>query len=270
MGIIDAIILGIIQGLTEFLPVSSSGHLFLGQVILGVESEEPLLFTIVVHFATALSTVVVFRKDILQIFGDLFKFQANEGSRFSLFVIVSMIPAVIVGLKLEDLIDSITKPENQQTGLLVVGCCLLFTAGLLYFSHRKSQGEKQVGWIHAIVVGIAQAIATLPGVSRSGATIATGLITGLTRENAARFSFLMVVPLIFGVMAKKGLDIFSGKAVVGEVAALPIIIGFIAAFISGWIACKWMINIVKRAKLTYFAVYCLAVGSISIIWTFLN
>lgn len=270
MTILEALILGIIQGFTEFLPVSSSGHLFLGQVILGVESDEPLLFTIIVHFATALSTVVVFRKDIQHIFRDLFKFNVNEGSQFSLFILISMIPAVIVGLKFEDAIDAITQPENQHTGLIVVGCCLLFTAVLLYFSHFRSQGKQQVGWIHAIIVGIAQAIATLPGISRSGATIATGLITGLTRENAARFSFLMVIPLIFGVMAKKSLDIFSGKSAIGDTAALPLIIGFLAAFIAGWMACKWMINIVKRAKLTYFAVYCLVVGSFSIIWTFIN
>ena len=264
MSIIEAIILGLIQGLTEFLPVSSSGHLFLGQTLLGIESEEPLLFTIVVHFATALSTVVVFRKDIANIVIDLFKFKKNEGSNFSLLIVISMIPAVIVGLKLEEAIDSITQPENQNLGLVVVGSCLLFTAGLLFFSHKKTQGDQAVGFKHAIIVGIAQAIATLPGVSRSGATIATGLITGLTRENAARFSFLMVVPLIFGVMAKKGLDIYKGDAVIGDTNTLALFAGFLAAFIAGWAACTWMINIVKKAKLSYFALYCLIVGLISI------
>lgn len=264
MSIVEAIILGLIQGLTEFLPVSSSGHLFLGQTILGVESEEPLLFTIVVHFATALSTVVVFRKDIANILIDLFKFKKNEGSRFSLLVIISMIPAVFIGLTLEDAIDNITKPENQNLGLVVVGCCLLLTAGLLYFSHRADQGKLGVGIKHAIIVGLAQAIATLPGVSRSGATIATGLLLGLTRENAARFSFLMVIPLIFGVMAKKGLDIFQGKAAIGDTNVIALIAGFFAAFLAGWAACTWMINIVKRAKLSYFAVYCLVVGLVSL------
>lgn len=264
MSVIEAIILGLIQGLTEFLPVSSSGHLFLGQTILGIESEEPLLFTIVVHFATALSTVVVFRKDIANIVIDLFKFKKNEGSNFSLLILISMIPAVIVGLKLEDAIDSITKPENQNLGLVVVGCCLLLTSGLLYFSHRAAQGTLGVGIKHAVVVGLAQAVATLPGVSRSGATIATGLLTGLTRENAARFSFLMVVPLIFGVMAKKGLDIYKGDAIIGDANMVAIAAGFFAAFISGWAACTWMINIVKRAKLSYFAIYCLVVGLISL------
>ena len=270
MSIFEAIILGIIQGLTEFLPVSSSGHLFLGQALLGVQSDEPLLFTIIVHFATALSTIVVFRKDITQIVMDLFQFKKNEGSTFSLFILISMIPAVIVGLKLEDAIDSLTRPENQTLGLFVVGSCLLVTALLLFFSHFRSEGKKTVGVKHAIIVGIAQAIATLPGISRSGATIATGLITGLTRENAARFSFLMVIPLIFGVMAKKGLDIFQGKAMVEDTNLFALFAGFFAAFISGWIACKWMISIVKKAKLSYFAIYCLVVGLLAIgsgIWS---
>lgn len=270
MTIIEALILGLIQGLTEFLPVSSSGHLFLGQVILGVESKEPLLFTIVVHFATALSTIVVFKTDILRIFKDLLAFKNNDGTRYSLFIVLSMIPAVLVGLTLEDAIENITKPENQTLGLLVVGFCLLFTAALLYFSHRASEGGKKVNTKNAIIIGIAQAIATLPGVSRSGATIATGLLAGLTRESAARFSFLMVIPVIFGVMAKKTLDIASGKKVIEDIAMLPLIIGFFAAFLAGWAACKWMIQIVKRAKLSYFAVYCLVVGFISITFSFFH
>lgn len=264
MTVLEALILGLIQGLTEFLPVSSSGHLFLGQVLLDVKGNDGFLFTIVVHFATALSTVVVFRKDISKILLDLLKFKWNVGTSFSFLVIISMIPAVIVGLKLEDAIDSITQPENQNLGLIVVGLCLIVTAGLLYFSQKRSQGKSDVGVKHAIVIGVAQAIATLPGISRSGATIATGLLTGLTRENAARFSFLMVIPVIFGVMAKKSLDVVKGDAIVGDTSYLPLIVGFFAAFISGWFACKWMISIVKRAKLSYFAVYCLVVGLLSL------
>jgi undecaprenyl-diphosphatase len=264
MTVLEALILGLIQGLTEFLPVSSSGHLFLGQVLLDVKGNEGFLFTIVVHFATALSTIVVFRKDIAKILVDLLKFKLNQGTRFSFLVVVSMIPAVIVGLKLEDAIDGITSGDNQQTGLIVVGLCLLITAGLLYFSHKRSQGKSEVGVKHAFIVGVAQAIATLPGISRSGATIATGLITGLSRENAARFSFLMVIPVIFGVMAKKTLDVLQGDEVVGDASFLPLIVGFFAAFISGWLACRWMISIVKKAKLSYFAIYCLAVGIISL------
>jgi undecaprenyl-diphosphatase len=270
MTVIEALILGLIQGLTEFLPVSSSGHLFLGQVILDVKSEEPLLFTIVVHFATALSTIVVFKSDIFRIFKDLSTFKNNDGTRYSLFIILSMIPAVLVGLTLEDAIENITKPENQTLGLLVVGLCLLLTAALLYFSHRAKEGNKIVNTKNALIIGLAQAVATLPGVSRSGATIAMGLLSGLTRENAARFSFLMVIPVIFGVMAKKTLDIVSGKKVLEDIATLPLIIGFFAAFIAGWAACKWMIQIVKRAKLSYFAVYCLIVGCISIAFSFFN
>lgn len=264
MTVLEALILGIIQGLTEFLPVSSSGHLFLGQVLLGVKGNEGFLFTIVVHFATALSTVVVFRKDIAQILTDLLKFKWNTGTHFSMLVLISMIPAVIVGLKLEYAIDSITSGDNQSTGLIVVGFCLLVTASLLYFSHKRSQGKSEVGVKHALIVGAAQAIATLPGVSRSGATIATGLISGLSREHAARFSFLMVIPVIFGVMAKKTLDVLKGDEVIGDASFLPLIVGFFAAFVSGWFACKWMINIVKKAKLSYFAVYCLAMGLVSI------
>lgn len=264
MTVLEALILGLIQGLTEFLPVSSSGHLFLGQVLLGVKGNEGFLFTIVVHFATALSTIVVFRKDITQILTDLLKFKWNAGTRFSMLVLISMIPAVIVGLKLEDAIDSLTSGDNQSTGLIVVGFSLLVTAGLLYFSHKRSQGKSEVGVKHAFIVGVAQAIATLPGVSRSGATIATGLIAGLSRENAARFSFLMVIPVIFGVMAKKTLDVLKGDEVVGDASFLPLIVGFFAAFISGWFACKWMISIVKKAKLSYFAVYCLAVGLVAV------
>lgn len=264
MTVLEALILGLIQGLTEFLPVSSSGHLFLGQVLLGVKGNEGFLFTIVVHFATALSTIVVFRKDITQILTDLLKFKWNAGTRFSMLVLISMIPAVIVGLKLEDAIDSLTSGDNQSTGLIVVGFSLLVTAGLLYFSHKRSQGKSEVGVKHAFIVGVAQAIATLPGISRSGATIATGLISGLSRENAARFSFLMVIPVIFGVMAKKTLDVLKGDEVVGDASFLPLIVGFFAAFISGWFACKWMISIVKKAKLSYFAVYCLAVGLVAV------
>jgi undecaprenyl-diphosphatase len=264
MTVLEALILGIIQGLTEFLPVSSSGHLFLGQVLLDVKGNDGFLFTIVVHFATSLSTIVVFRKDITQILTDLLKFKWNAGTHFSMLVLISMIPAVIVGLNLEDAIDSITSGENQSSGLIVVGFCLLVTAGLLYFSHKRSQGKSEVGVKHAFIVGVAQAIATLPGISRSGATIATGLISGLSRENASRFSFLMVIPVIFGVMAKKTLDVVKGDEVIGDASFLPLIVGFFAAFVSGWFACKWMISIVKKAKLSYFAVYCLAVGLVSI------
>jgi len=264
MSILDAIILGLIQGLTEFLPVSSSGHLFLGQTLLGIEGKENFLFTIIVHFATALSTLVVFRKDILTIFKDLFKLKNNPGTRFSFLIVLSMIPAVLVGLTLEDILESMTAPENQRMGLLIVGICLLFTAGLLYFSHKGKQGSQEVGVKHAILVGLAQAIATLPGISRSGATIATGLLTGLTRDSAAKFSFLMVIPVIFGIMAKKTLDLIQGEEILEDINAGALLAGFLAAFISGWIACKWMIAIVRKAKLSYFAIYCLLIGCLSI------
>lgn len=265
MGILEAIILGLIQGLTEFLPVSSSGHIFLGQVAMGGVIEEPLLFTIVVHLATAMSTIVVFRKDIGRIFSGLFKFKNNEETRYSLFIIISMIPAAIVGFTLEDTFDSITKPGNEFWGLIIVGGCLLFTGLLLFFTHKAKKQHKKVDAISAFIIGLSQAIALLPGVSRSGSTIATGLLLGIKRENIARFSFLMVLPLIFGAVAKKALD-YMKEPEAFEI--LPLVIGFIAAFLSGLIACKWMIGMVKKAKLSYFAIYCAVIGTAAITYSF--
>lgn len=265
MGIIEAIILGLIQGLTEFLPVSSSGHIFLGQVVMGEFSQEPLLFTIVLHLATALSTIVVFWKDILQIFKGLFQFKNNEETRFSVFIILSMIPAVFVGLFLEDWIDELTTEGNITTGLIVVGVSLLLTAILLFFTEKSKNQSKEVGAGNAIIVGIAQAIAVLPGISRSGATIATGILLGINREKMARFSFLMVLPLIFGAVGKKILDFKDSPE---SIELLPLAIGFVVAFVSGLIACKWMIALVKRAKLTAFAVYCSLAGLFAIIYSF--
>lgn len=272
MGILEAIVLGIIQGLTEFLPVSSSGHIFLGQVLMGEFSEEPLLFTIVLHLATALSTIVIFWKDIVQIFKGLFQFKNNAETRFSLFVVISMIPAAIVGLKLDDYIESITSQDNQFYGLIIVGACLLFTAALLYFTEKSKSQSKDLDAKNAFFIGIAQAIALLPGVSRSGSTIASGILLGVNREKMARFSFLMVLPLIFGAVAKKGLD-FKEKVDFGlipeeEMALIPLAIGFIVAFLTGLVACKWMIALVKKSKLSYFAIYCSIVGVFSIGYAF--
>jgi undecaprenyl-diphosphatase len=268
MSTLEAIILGIIQGLTEFLPVSSSGHLFLGEALLQSEIEEPLLFTIVVHFATACSTILVFRKEIMGILSGLFKFQKNEETIYSWYIVLSMIPAVFVGLFLEDFLDALTHPNNRKVGFFVVGLCLLLTATLLYLTQKAKPKEGKITLKSAIIVGLSQALATLPGISRSGATIGTSLLLGVNRENAAKFSFLMVVPLIFGVMAKKGKDLidegFSEHVEYGYLIA-----GFLAAFISGWFACKWMINIVKKAKLNYFAVYCSIVGLVSIFFGFI-
>ncbi|WP_430411510.1 undecaprenyl-diphosphate phosphatase [Kordia sp.] len=256
MDVINAIILGIIQGLTEFLPVSSSGHIELGKAILGVELKEDLLFTVVVHFATALSTIVIFRKDILELLKGIFQFKWNDDFKFALKIIISMIPAVIVGVLFEDELEALFKGN-----ILLVGCMLIVTAILLYLADKATNTKKDVSYKNAIVIGIAQAIAMLPGISRSGATISTSVLLGNDKTKAARFSFLMVVPLIFG---KIGKDIFSGELALDSSQIIPLSAGFLAAFIAGLFACTWMINLVKKSKLSYFSIYCLVVGLIAI------
>lgn len=256
--IIDAIIVGIVQGLTEFLPVSSSGHIEIAEAILDVNQEESMMMTIVLHFATALSTVVVYFKDIVRIFKGLFEFKNNEETNFAGKIVLSMIPAALVGFFLEDWVEKLFDGQ-----LLLVGCMLLITAVLLYFADKAKNTDKDVSYKDALIIGIAQAIAILPGISRSGATISTSVLLGDDRSKAARFSFLMVIPLIFGAIAKKILDA-GGTLDFGNGQAL--FAGFFAAFIAGIIACKWMIALVKKAKLTYFAIYCLIVGSLAIIY----
>ncbi len=258
MEIIDAIILGIVQGLTEFLPVSSSGHLELGKAILGDSSipEESLLFTVVLHFATALSTIVVFRKDIIQILKGLFAFKWNEDTQFTFKIAVSMIPAIIIGLFFEEQLEQLFGGN-----ILLVGCMLIITAVLLFLADKAKNTNKKVSFSNAFVIGISQAIAMLPGISRSGATISTSVLLGNDKTKAARFSFLMVVPLIFGKIAK---DVLSGSLSFQGDNFTAISIGFIAAFVSGLFACTWMIALVKKSKLSYFAIYCVIVGVIAI------
>lgn len=261
MDIIDAIILGIIQGLTEFLPVSSSGHLELGKAILGADSlpEESLLFTVVLHFATALSTIIVFRKDVWEIIKGLFQFKWNEETQFSLKIIVSMIPAAMVGFFLEDFLEVFF-----DGAIIIVGIMLLITAILLYLADLAKTTEKGVSYRSAFIIGMAQAVAILPGISRSGATISAAVLLGVDKSKSARFSFLMVVPLILGKMAK---DLLSGDInFVGD-QAIAMGVGFVAAFIAGLAACTWMIKLVRQSKLTYFAIYCLIVGLIAIAWS---
>lgn len=262
MNSIEAVVLGIIQGLTEFLPVSSSGHLELTKAILGDNSvpEESLAFTVVLHFATALSTLVIFRKEVFQIFKGLFQFKWNEETQFSLKIIVSMIPAVFVGLFFEEEIASLFGGQ-----ILLVGLMLFVTALLLLLADRAKDTSKNVSFVNAIIVGISQAIAILPGISRSGATISTSVLLGIDRTKAARFSFLMVVPLIVGKMLK---DLMDGEFHLSSSEALPLTVGFVAAFVSGLLACKWMIALVKKSKLTYFAIYCAVVGLIAVIYSF--
>lgn len=258
MGWIEALILGIIQGLTEFLPVSSSGHLEITKFILGDNSlpEESMLMTVVLHAATALSTLLVFRKDVFEIIKGLFQFKWNEETIFSLKIVISMIPAVFIGLFYNDLIERMFGGQ-----ILLVGAMLLLTAVLLVFADRAKTTEKKVTYFDSIIIGIAQAIAILPGISRSGATISTSVLLKIDRSKAARFSFLMVVPLILGKMAQ---DLMSGEMSYEPSVLFPLIIGFIAAFITGVLACTWMIKLVKNAKLSYFAIYCAIVGLIAI------
>ncbi len=254
-----ALILGIVQGLTEFLPVSSSGHIELAKGVLKIPIEDGnLLMTVVVHFATALSTVVIFRKDIAQIFKGLFQFKNNEQLQFSLKIILSMIPAAFVGLMFDDIIDGFF--EGQ---FMLVGFMLIITALLLYFADKAKNTNKDVSFLNAFVVGVAQAIAILPGISRSGATISASVLLGIDRSAAARFSFLMVVPLILGKMAK---DVMSDEFTTVGIGTMPLVVAFIAAFITGLFACTWMIALVKKSKLTYFAVYCVIVGILALIF----
>lgn len=262
MGIIEAIILGIIQGLTEFLPVSSSGHLELAKFILGDNSvpEESLTYTVVLHFATALSTIVIFRKDIGEILKGLLQFKNNQEFNFSVKIVLSMIPAVIVGLLFEKQLEAFFGGN-----ILFVGFMLIVTAILLLLADKAKTTNKDVSVVGAIIVGVSQAIAMLPGISRSGATISTSVLLGIDRSKAARFSFLMVIPLIFGKIAK---DVLSGDIHFTSQEIIPMGAGFVAAFVAGLLACQWMIALVRKSKLAYFSIYCAIVGVIAIVYTY--
>ena len=264
MDIVEAIILGIIQGLTEFLPVSSSGHLELAKAILGDTSvpEESLTFTVVLHFATALSTLVIFRKEVTEIIKGLFQFKWNDEFKFSLKIVISMVPAVFVGLLFEEQLESFFGGK-----IALVGSMLLLTAILLLLADRAKNTDKEVSFTNSLLIGISQAIAMLPGISRSGATISTSVLLGIDRTKAARFSFLMVVPLIFGKIAK---DILGGDLSFQSSEMISISAGFVAAFVAGLLACKWMIALVKKSKLIYFSIYCAIVGAIAIVYTLTN
>ena len=254
--ILEAIILGIVQGLTEFLPVSSSGHLEIFKYMMGDDSvaEQSMLTTVFLHFATAIATIYVFRDDIFTIVRSSMK--KGESQDFIFYIIVSMVPAVIVGFFLEDVIEQLF-----ARNMILVGSCLLLTALLLFLSERMSSGKTKLGIFNALVIGLSQAVAILPGISRSGATISTSLLLGLNRDDAARFSFLMVVPLIFGKIAK---DLLSGDFGAYMPDWSYLLAGFAAAFFTGIWACKLMIRIVKAARLYWFALYCLAAGAIAI------
>lgn len=259
MDIIQAIVLGVIQGLTEFLPVSSSGHLELAKAWFGNNSvpEESMRFTVLVHAATALSTLVVYRKEVADIFKGLFAFKNNEELWFSIKIIVSMVPAAVVGVLFNDEIESLFSGQ-----VMLVGAMLAVTGLLLFLADKAKETDRKVTVFNAAIIGVAQAIAILPGISRSGATISTSVLLGIDKTEAARFSFLMVVPLILGKISKDIMDgAFTGGAADNTLALAA---GFIAAFITGLVACTWMISLVKKSRLTYFSYYCFAVGIISI------
>lgn len=263
----QSLILGIIQGLTEYLPISSSGHLAIGQALFGLQDPEAnLAFTVTVHVATVLSTVVILWKEIIWIFQDLFKWKWNEGTRYAFNIVVSMIPVAIVGLFFKDQVEAVF-----GNGLIIVGICLMVTAALLAFSYwAKPRQRENLSPLHAFIIGIAQAIAVLPGLSRSGSTIATGLLLGNKKEKLAQFSFLMAIPPILGeglLNAKDMVEQGVSTAMAG-ISPLALAVGFLAAFVSGCFACQWMVNLVKKGKLIWFAVYCVAAGALSIILHF--
>lgn len=260
MTLFEAIILGIVQGLTEFLPVSSSGHLELGKALLGDTSipQESMMFTVVVHFATALATLVVYRSEVARIAGGLMQRKNNEEFKFSMKILLSMIPAAAIGVLFADELELLFDKQ-----IVLVGVMLWVTGILLMIADRAKNTSKDVTFGHSIIIGIAQAIAILPGISRSGATISTSVLLGVDRSKAASFSFLMVVPLILGKIAKDLID--GGLHINGDQIGL-LIAGFIAAFVTGLFACQWMIKLVRNAQLKYFSYYCFVVGSAAIIY----
>lgn len=252
---LEALVLGVIQGLTEFLPVSSSGHLQIFSALFGIQGEGNLTFTVAVHAATVCSTIVVLRNEIWDLLKGLFRFTWNPETVYIAKIALSMIPVAIVGLFFKDYVE-----EIFGSGLLIVGISLLFTACLLAFAYyARPRVKKDISFRDSFIIGIAQACAVLPGLSRSGSTIATGILLGNNKENVAKFSFLMVLVPILG---EAFLDLMKGGFSPAEsgISMLSLVVGFLAAFISGYAACSWMLNLVKKGKLIWFAIYCLVVG----------
>lgn len=280
MNTLQALVMGLLQGLTEYLPVSSSGHLTIASELFGIDGENNMTFTIAVHVATVLSTLVILGSEIGKILKGMcnplsprslkgngtFLNRLNPDQRYVLNILVSMIPIGIVGVFFKDQVEDIF-----GSGLLVVGICLLLTAALLTFSYlARPRQRENISLGHAFIIGLAQAVAVLPGLSRSGSTIATGLLLGNKKEKLAQFSFLMVIPPILGEALLDVLKMVKGEEATGGIDTLPLIVGFVAAFISGCAACKWMIGIVKKGKLIYFAYYCAIVGVASIVYSLLK
>lgn len=268
---LEAVVLGLVQGLTEFLPVSSSGHLEIGKVLLGVETSDDLLFTTMVHAATVLSTIVVFRKEIWHLLKGFFcglrglkveagRLVCNDQTDYLLKIVVSMIPVMVVGLFFKDRVEALFGSIHVVGGALIVTALLLFFSDYASRPGRKSifpanEYRNGISYWQAFAVGLGQAFAVVPGLSRSGTTISTGLICGVRREVMAQFSFLMVLVPILG---ETFLEVVGGEFGASSVGVLPLVLGFVSAFVSGLFACKVMIALVKKAKLSWFALYCLA------------
>lgn len=260
MNWLEALLLGLIQGLTEFLPVSSSGHLEIGQALFGTSGEDNLLFAVVVHAATVLSTITILWMEIWTLLKGCFTKTWNEEKAYVAKILLSMIPIFVVGVFFKDQVESLF-----GSGLLIVGCCLLLTSLLLAFAYyAKPRQRETISYRDAFIIGIAQACAVLPGLSRSGSTIATGLLLGNKKESIAQFSFLMVLAPILGDALLETMHILQGE-VVANIPLTSLLIGFLAAYISGCFACKFMIRIVQRGKLIYFAAYCLIAGGLAIL-----
>ncbi len=277
---LDALILGIIQGLTEYLPVSSSGHIEIVKEVLGVDlpAEENLQFSVIVHAATVLSTIVVLWPMFAKLCKSFFTFRRDNDFYYVCKILVSCIPVGIVGVFLKDTVE-----EIFGSGLMVVGVCLMVTALLLTFAYlsdlraaRRNEGKlteapagsegREIGWIDSIVIGLAQAVAVLPGLSRSGTTIATGILLGNKKAAVAHFSFLMVILPILGECLLDLKDMIGGEAADSAIGVLPLLIGFVSAFLVGCAACRWMIDLVKKGKLIWFAIYCVIMGVVCIVW----
>jgi undecaprenyl-diphosphatase len=259
MSFLEAVFLGVIQGITEFLPISSSGHLKILQVLLGTNPDKSFMFTVVVHGATVIATIIVFWKKIAELFTDIFKFKWNESTQYAAKIVISMIPIAIVGLFLKNYVDEFF----GSSGIILVGYMLIITAFVLFLAWKLRGGNKDVGFWHSFIIGFSQAIAVLPGLSRSGVTISTALLLKIDRAKAAQFSFLMV---ILPVLAEIVLDTVKGNLISDGTSISILLTGFISAFITGYIACKFMLGIVTRGKIQYFAIYCLLIGVLCIIF----
>ncbi len=265
MDTLQAVLLGLLQGLTEYLPVSSSGHLVIASHLLGVDADQNLSFTIVVHVATVLSTIVILWREIWWILRGLFEFKMNDATRYAISIVISMIPIGIVGVFFKDEVETVF-----GSGIFVVGVMLCVTALLLAFAYyARPRAKESVSYVDALIIGLSQALAVLPGLSRSGTTIATGLLLGNKKETMAQFSFLMVIPPILGEALLDGIKLMGDTAetmAVSTISPIALFAGFAAAFLSGCLACKWMINIVRKGKLLWFAIYCGLAGILSLIF----